>query len=219
VKRAAASLGFTLAEAMIAMAGTSIIVTAMMFSSITVQKSLRASELHAASQNDQRRLLDYFSRDLRRAVGIGTTSNINGSGAVKLNSTAMELEGDTILVLTLPGYYRSNEPGSALFDQPYSVTTAGERVDYGPAGALATKVLVTFRKVYVAPENSICFVRQEAGNASVIVRNADNLHLQLELTPDGQAATLKAWLQAPSSSLDSTITTYDRVLLRNSRLD
>jgi Tfp pilus assembly protein PilV len=220
MNRAAGNSGFTLAEVMVAMAGTMIIVTALMLAAIGVQKSLRASEIYAASQADQRRLLDYLSRDMRRAVGIAKTANLSGTGAVKLTTQPLTVEGSTALVLTLPGYYQNNAPGTTLYDQPFPVTTVGERVDYGTKELVASNVTVTFRKEFVATENSLCFVRQEAGAWSVIARKAENLHLRITLAPDGQTADVEVWFESPFAiGVGPSIATYDQIMLRNMRID
>lgn len=49
---------FTLAEILISMAGTTIVVGALLLSSIQLQRSLHSSELYAVKQAAQRRLLD-----------------------------------------------------------------------------------------------------------------------------------------------------------------
>jgi type II secretory pathway component PulJ len=56
--------GFTIAEMMISMAGRAIIIGALMLSSVGLQRAFHASEVYAAAQADQRRLLDYLTRDL-----------------------------------------------------------------------------------------------------------------------------------------------------------
>lgn len=220
MKRAVGNSGFTLAEAMVAMAGTVIIVAALMLGAIGVQKSLRASELYAASQADQRRLLDYLSRDMRRAVGIAKTANLSGTGAVKMGAEPLTVEGSTALVLKLPGYYQNDSPGAPLYDQPFAVTTVGERVDYGTTEVVAPTVTVTFRKEFVETEKSFCFVRQEAGDWKVIVRKADNLHLRLALAPDGRTANIEVWFESPFTiGIGPAIATYDQIMLRNLRID
>ena len=73
-----AQRAFTLAEMMISMVGSSVIIGALLYSSMQLQRSLHAGEAYAGLQADQHRLLDYVTRDLRRAIGIGSTQTIGG---------------------------------------------------------------------------------------------------------------------------------------------
>src|SRR5688572_521300 len=88
--------GYTLAELLVSFAVCGVI-TAGMFTTITaLRKSSNASEHHAQSQVQQARLVDYISRDLRRAV--------------KVSVDTIEAGGER-LNLTIPDYYdASGEP-------------------------------------------------------------------------------------------------------------
>jgi len=206
---------FTLGEMMIGLAGSVIVIGALLFGSIGLQKSLHASELYAAYQADQRRILDYLSRDLRRSIGIASASTMSGSSATPLAAGAITVESQTALVLTLPAYYQGNEPGANNYDQPLPVMAAGDEVGYGTAAGLAPGVIVIFRKEYIASVGSVCFVRQEAGAKSVIVHHADNLHLQVTVSADGASCVVEVSFQSPYSGVAPLVTTYDSVMLRN----
>lgn len=220
MRRAITSPGFTLAEAMVAMAGTVIIIAALMLGAVGVQRSMRSSEIHAGNQSDQRRLLDYLSRDIRRAVGIGQTTTIAGTEVIRLGSESFKIEGRAALALTLPGYYRSNEPTNETFDESLPVTMARGQVDYGTKEAVAPKVPVIFRKEYVATEDSVCFIRQEGDASEVIVRRAENLHLRVTLDRSGRRASMEvAFLSPFSAKSGALVVTYDEVMLRNQRID
>jgi hypothetical protein len=210
---------YTLAEVMIGLAGSVIIIGALLFGSIGLQKSLHASELYAAYQADQRRIIDYLSRDLRRSIGIASATTMMGSAAARLAAGSIVVESPTALVLTLPGYYKGNEPGATDYDQPLAVTAADDRVDYGTAAGLAPGVTVVFRREYLASEKCVCFVRQEAESSLVIVRHAENIHLQVTVTPDGASCLVQVSFQSPYSGVAPLVTTYDNVLLRNIRTD
>lgn len=81
--------GFTLAETVIAGFALSIVLSAMVFSSTLLQRSFAATKDYSRSQSDQKRVLDYVSRDVRSAQ-------------------ALRLEGSGKIVLTLPGDYDGN---------------------------------------------------------------------------------------------------------------
>jgi hypothetical protein len=210
---------YTLAEVMIGLAGSVIIIGALLFGSIGLQKSLHSSELYAAYQADQRRIIDYLSRDLRRSIGIASATTMSGSAAARLVAGSITVESPTALVLTLPGYYKGNEPGANDYDQPLAVIAADDRIDYGTASGLAPGVTVIFRREFLASEGCVCFVRQEAEATVIIVRHAENLHLQVTVTPDGAACLVQVSFQSPYSGVAPLVTTYDSVLLRNIRTD
>jgi Tfp pilus assembly protein PilW len=85
------SAGYTMAEMLVASAVCAVL-TAGMFTTISaLRKSTAASEHHAQSQVQQARLIDYMSRDLRRAVKVAVEATDSGE---RLN-------------LTIPDYYDS----------------------------------------------------------------------------------------------------------------
>jgi hypothetical protein len=208
---------FTLAEMMIGLAGSVIVIGALLFGSIGLQKSLHASELYAAYQADQRRILDYVSRDLRRSIEIASATTMSGSAAARLTTGSIIVENQTALVLTLPGYYRGNEPGANNYDEPLPVMVADGRVDYGTAAGLAPGVTVIFRREYVASERCVCIVRQEAEAKLIIAHQAENLHLQVTVAPDGASCVVQVSFQSPYSGVAPLVTTCDSVMLRNDR--
>jgi Tfp pilus assembly protein PilW len=219
MKFAGRSHGFTMAEMMIAMAGSAIIIGALMFSSIGLQKAFRASELYAASQADERRLIDYLGRDLRRAVAIATSTSVNGGTATKVGTDAVMVEKDTALLLTLPGYYKSNAPGDESFDEALPVVISDHRIDYGTAAGQASGVPVIFRKTFIADEGCVCFVRQEADAQEIIVRRAEDLCTRLTLSSDGTSCVVEVWFVSPFGSTRPLVETHDEIMLRNNRID
>lgn len=214
-KRAA----FTLAEALIGMVANSVVLGALLLSCIELQKSLHASERYASYQCDQRRLLDCLSRDMRRSIGIGTSTAMNGSGATRLSGTSATIEGQTSLVLTLPGYYQSNVPTDATYDKPLGIVAADNYVDYGSGGQHSPGVPVIFRKDYIQDQGCVCFVRIEGDAQSILVKDADNLHLTVTMDPDGRSGMVEVTFVSPRHGSETRITVRDQMLLRNIRLD
>lgn len=213
------SSGFTIAEMMISMAGSAIIIGALMFASVGLQRAFRASEVYAAAQADQRRLLDYLTRDLRRAVAIATVTSINGSAPTKVGTAPVTLQDETGLFLTLPGYYKGNTPETADFDEPLPVVVADRRADYGTPSGIAPGVPVIFRKVFIAEEGCVCFVRQEAEAQEVIVRRAEDLSTRVTLSPDGTSCLVEVWFTSSFGSARPLVAAHDQIMLRNNRID
>ena len=219
MRKTADRRGFTIAEMMISMAGSAIIIGALMLSSVGLQRAFRASEVYAAAQADQRRLLDYLTRDLRRAVAVATVTTVNGSAPSKVGTDPVNVVGDTGLLLTLPGYYKGNTPETADYDQPMPVVFDDRRADYGTASGVAPGVPVIFRKVFVASEGSVCFVRQEAEAQEVIVRRAEDLRTRVTISPDGTSCLVEVWFTSAFGSTRPLVAAHDQIMLRNNRID
>jgi hypothetical protein len=209
--------GLTLAEVLIAMAGSVIVLGALTAGAIGLQKSFHASESYADSTADERRLIDYVARDLRRAIGLATGAP-DGS-KMKLTTGAVNLDTGIALVITLPAYYQSNDAADGSYDQPLPIVAAGDNVAYGTLAGPAPGFTVTFRKLFLAGEGSMCFVREEGDTRQVIVRGAENLQVQITVAADGESCTLVAQFISPYSQQQTAVAVHDEIMLRNARLD
>jgi len=217
MRRSADDHGFTFAELLVSMAVSVMIIGALLGGSVALQRTLRASELYGSSQSDQRRLIDYLARDLRRSIAIAATDAAGLPQTVADETIAVSDRAS--LVLTLPAYYKSDVPSDARFDQPLPVVTANGSIYYGSSAGPAPGVVVSYRKTFVAEEGCVCFVRQEAEVKQIIVRPAEDLHLRVTVAPDGRSAAVQAWFRSPSHGIRPVVSTYDHVLLRNRRSD
>lgn len=194
---------------MISLAASSMILGALFVSAFSIQKVLHGSETYAVTYGDQKRLSDYLGRDLRRALEIDFT---DASGSRRpLGLETVTVADKSTLILTLPAYYLSDDPTSPNYTATQPVTTESGRVDYGSAAT----VEVTYRKIFVGAERSTCYVRQEADNEQPIVSSADNLTLQVSLSPDGCTGLVKAWFRAPYSTIGPLVSTSEEFMLRN----
>ena len=211
-----ARAGVTLVEVMISMGATMVILGALFLSSLSLQKTLHGSEVYAGSYSDQRRLIDYLGRDLRRAVGVSATDE-NGQ-RYQVAADPVTINERATLIVALPGYYQSDAPGDSRYDQPLAPVPSGASVDYGSASGPAPMVEVSYRKVFTGSEKSVCFVRQEAGTAEVVVRQAESLYAQVTIAADGRSGAIKAWFRAPYSGAGPLVTTFDEFMLRNTPL-
>jgi Tfp pilus assembly protein PilW len=115
MKHRLSSAAFTLVETMIAAAAGSIVLTALAVGSVALQRGIAAAEHQVECQEDQLRVLDYISRDLRRATVV-TFLNQNRK-----------------LVLTLPGQPAALAGGGL----PLPTVTDGV-VRYGTSNATVT---------------------------------------------------------------------------------
>jgi hypothetical protein len=110
--------GFTLLE--VAIAGTVgvMILTVLLSTSISLQRSMTVTEHYARAANDGNRLLDYVVQDLRRAVRVGS---VQGGVYQPLKSGgSAEVDGTSELVISIPDYYASNSEtaGDEAFAAP-----------------------------------------------------------------------------------------------------
>ncbi len=208
----------TLAEMMIALSGSIIVLGALLLSSTQLQRALYASERCAMKQADQRRLVDYLGRDLRRAIGLRTTTNVNGSGGTRLAASTVAVENGLSLAVVLPAYYQSQSTADDVYDEPLPVVVADNYVDYGTAAGHAPAVLVVFRKDYIDSEGCTCFVRLEGDSRTVIMRQADDMHLRVGLSEDGRVCDVEV-AYTPATGLAPKVTTHEDVLMRNIRID
>lgn len=208
---------FTLAETMIAMAASIIVVAALFTGSIALQRSCASADRYVTDQSDQRLLLDYLARDFRRAVALAT--NTASAGPVRVGTGTVAIESSTDLIITLPAYYKNDAPSAADYDQSLPIIASGDRVAYGTTGGPAPGIDVTYRKLFVATEGCVCFVRVEAAAQEIVMRQADDLHLQFTVAPDGKSCALEGWFTSTFGRDRPRITAHDCVMLRNLRVD
>jgi len=198
------------------MAASVIIIGGLLLSGITLQKSLHGSEVYAGSYSDQRRVIDYLGRDLRRAIGVSAT-DADGV-AFSLCAQSIEIADRATVVVTIPAYYKSDAPASADYTETLPVIFSYSRTGYGGDTGAAAPIKIVYRKVFSSSAQSVCFVRQEAETEQIIVRQAENLHVQVTIAADGRTGFIQSWFRAPYTT-KPLVSTYDELMLRNVRLD
>ncbi len=211
--------GYTIMELMISLGASAAVVGALLLSSVSLNRALHSSRVYSEAYSDQRRVTDYISRDLRRAVGLAVTDSSGARLGAGDASLSVLVDGRASLILTLPAYYRSNARSDSGYDDPLDVVADATRLDYGTAAGLAPPVEVTYRRMFSAQEKCVCFVRQEAGVDEVIVRKADNLFVQVDLSSDAQSGSIKTWFRSNELGPTPLVSTFDRLLLRNPPLN
>lgn len=213
---------FSLPEMCISMAASVIILGGLLLSGITLQKSLHGSEVYAGAYSDQRRVIDYVGRDLRRAIGLSAT---DASGnAYSLRGQSVEILDRATLSIFVPGYYQSDTPTSAAYDNALPIVVTGTGPTYAATAtstSSAAPLRIVYRKIFFSSAQAVCFSRQEGtGPEEVIVRNAQDLHAQLDVDEHGRAAVVKGWFISPyAAQAKPVVSSYDEVMLRNVRLD
>ena len=211
---------FTLAEVMVSLAASMMVLGGLVASMAALQRSLQGSENLAGAYSDQRRLTDYLTRDIRRSVGVAWTDASGNRASATTTETKISILDRASLILTLPAYYRSNTRGDQAYDSALAVVDGVTRVDYGTEdGGLGEPVEVTYRRIFFGREGCVCFVRAEAGMEETIVRQADRLTAEITLAAGGQTCALRTVYRANTLRAIQPVVTYDQLLLRNPRLD
>lgn len=209
---------FTLVELIVSTGASAIILGALLLSGTSLQHSLKSSETYAGAYSDQRRITDYLSRDLRRAIQIAATDAGGNPVDVSDGATLTVADGAT-LVLTLPAYYASNVSTDPGYEKALTVVGDAAALDYGTPDGIAPPLQVSFRKAYSSAAGCVCFIRQEAGVDQIVVRSAENLSIQVTVAAGAQSCSIKTWYRAMGSGPAPLVSTFDQVLLRNTPLD
>lgn len=217
MKPFAAKRAFTLAETMISLGASAMVIGALMLGASGLQKASHTSGTYNTAQSDLRRLVDYLARDLRRAIAVAATDDSGAPAAVA--TEPVSIAERATLGLTLPGYYKSDVPTNPDFTEPMPVVPSSGGPAYGGTAGPAPGVMLSFRKVFVADEGSVCFVRQEADAKQVIVRRAENVYARVTLSRDGSSAVIEAWIRSSEGGVRPLASTCDQVVLRNMRTD
>ena len=147
--------GFTLTELMIATGTGGVVLAAIMASSIALQKTLNAIDSYFATQMQQIRIIDYLNRDVKRALAV---------------TTSVDLQSVTI---TLPSYLIQAGDPEAIANPSLvgtartptiSNTSSGPQVNYGAS---------TSTIIYSISGMSI--LRTENGSVTMVASSTDQL--------------------------------------------
>lgn len=210
--------GMTLVETAVAMGVGTTILAAFTVASVAMQKSFVAIEDYAKGQNDQMRISDYLSLDMRRAFSIVITGD---SAHPPLTVT-----------MTIPNFYSgANTPYdphiTSLTGWPYKKhhhnkhqnIILNQIVDYGPwNGSVVTTPTLTV--VYTFDNGSQTLTRTVNGASSIIARDVKDFSVavsDLDETAQTQI-TFQPRFNNPSSAAAVAGTTYyQTTLTRNTR--
>ena len=183
--------GLTMTELLMASAVTCVIAAGMALGMSALQHSFVASDHHAKSQLEQARLMDYISRDLRRATSVSVD----------------DYEGAQRITMAIPDYYDAaglpRDPVIAGSGVTYGNAALPVRISYYKSGRNLFRS-VNDRPMVLASEVQD-FVPSYTDNGEQIVG------LSVSFVPKFQIN------QRDVSSLRTGTTTYCTTLLRNKR--
>jgi hypothetical protein len=210
----------TFVELMVAIGVGTVILAAFTTASVALQKNFVAIEDYAKGQNDQMRISDYLSLDMRRAFSI----TITGSAAAPPLTVTM----------TIPNFYVSaNSPYdphiSAVTGWPYKKhhhhkhqnIILQQVVDYGPWDSTLKKVTVPTKTVtYVFNNSAQTLVRTVGGVASTIATNVQDFNVSisdLDETAQTQITFQPRFTRPASAAAIAGTTYYQTTGTRNTR--
>ena len=134
-KRAA---GFTLAELLVSVTITGIILGVLVLAGAGINRRLWATERFFNEVGDENRMMDSVAMDLRRAVRV---SLLNGSTSTPIKDTLgtyYSINSSNTLVISIPDYYGSNTPdnsaGSSFKSSRYTRATLNTSSTYTSNG-------------------------------------------------------------------------------------
>ena len=165
---------FTLAETLVASAAASLVLGALIATSVALQKSFSAAVAYATAEGDQLRFSDYVALDCRRASSAKVDNGVTING----------ISTNNVLTLTIPDYYDSYDtngnpypcpetsPAPSPASHPKDPTLVNNAVTYGGTSR-------TIR--YYAQGNQ--FYREQNGVATAIANNVAGFNItQQDLT-------------------------------------
>jgi hypothetical protein len=200
---------------MIVSIGASVVVIGgLLTGSISLQKALLENERRVGHYADQRRLIDYVARDLRRALEV----SIEDAGGTRLvDEEVFMLDENTTLRLTIPGYYQSDDPANRGFDDPLQVRHYPAGADYGTPASPSSPVPVSYRKVRRGEE--LVFLREESGRTELVAKGAEGLTLRLFFSAKGRVCDLEAIYRTNERGYRQVRSSFEQAMLRNPPLE
>ena len=147
--------GFTITELMIALSTGSVVLGAVMTSSVGLQKSFNAVDSYFATHMQQVRIVDYLSRDVKR--GLTVTTSVDLQTVTVTTPTYLVQPGDAEALVNPSLIGTPRTPTIAY-------TSSGPQVNYG-----ATSSTVVYSI------NGLSILRTENGVVTTIASSTDQL--------------------------------------------
>jgi Tfp pilus assembly protein FimT len=140
---------FTLIEMLMTMAGSSVVLTAMVVGGVALMRSFAAVEGYSFSDGDQLRVSDYIALDVRRALTASVDAN-------------------NVLTITIPNYYDANN------SNPKWSNAHALNPTFDSDGAVKYGASTTTIRYY---KLSSSFIREVNGTANTIATNVSSFQV------------------------------------------
>jgi Tfp pilus assembly protein FimT len=181
---------FTLIEMLMTMAGSSVVLTALIVGGVALMRSFTAVEGYSFSDGDQLRVSDYIALDVRRALTASVDAN-------------------NVLTITIPNYYDANN-SNPKWSNAHALDPS-----FDTNGAIRYGAGTTTIKYYKLSSN---FIREVNGTANTIATNVSSFQVtNQDLTSSvGCSITFSPKFTTVEGSDPVTGTTlYSNTFLRN----
>lgn len=155
LKTSTSRLAFTLAEMMIALSASSVLLGATLTSSTSLQKSFNAIDTYFATHMQQIRIVDYLSRDVKRGLVVTTSADLQ------------------TVTITVPNYIIQAGDPEAIANPDLVGTPRTPTMTYTPSGWQVNYGTTTSTVVYSINGTSI--LRTENGSVTTIASSTDQL--------------------------------------------
>jgi hypothetical protein len=204
LKTTTSRLAFTLAETMIALSASSVLLGATLTSSTALQKSFNAIDTYFATHMQQIRIVDYLSRDVKRGLVVTTSADLQ------------------TVTITVPNYIIQAGDPEAIANPDLIGTPRNPTMTYTPSGVQVNYGAANSTVVYSI--NGVSILRTENGNVTTIASSTDQLVPQttdVELANTEYAKTsitFQPIFTSGGTTAERTGTTvYSTAYLRNKR--
>ncbi|MEY2502775.1 MAG: hypothetical protein QOI07_3109 [Verrucomicrobiota bacterium] len=155
LKTTTSRLAFTLAETMIALSASSLLLGATLTSSTSLQKSFNAIDTYFATHMQQIRIVDYLSRDVKRGLIVTTSADLQ------------------TVTITVPNYLIQAGDPEAVTNPDLVGTPRTPTMTYTPSGWQVNYGANTSTVVYSI--NGMSILRTENGTVTTIASSTDQL--------------------------------------------
>ncbi len=204
LKTSTSRLAFSLAEVMIALSASSVLLGATFTSSTSLQKSFNAIDTYFGTHMQQIRIVDYLSRDVKRGLAVTTSADLQ------------------TVTITVPNYIIQDGDAEAVANPALIGTPRTPTMTYTPSGWQVNYGNATSTVVYSI--NSMSILRTENGTVTTIASSTDQLVPQttdVELANTEYAKTsitFQPIFTSGGAAAERTGTTvYSTAYLRNKR--
>jgi type II secretory pathway component PulJ len=155
LKTSTSRLAFTLAETMIALSVSSVLLGATLTSSTSLQKSFNAIDTYFGTHMQQIRIVDYLSRDVKRGLAVTTSADLQ------------------TVTITIPNYLIQAGDPEALANPALVGSPRTPTMTYTPSGWQVNYGATTSTVVYSI--NGVSILRTENGAVTTIASSTDQL--------------------------------------------
>ena len=195
---------FTVAEMMIALAASGVILGATLTSSSSLQKSFNAIDNYFSTHMQQIRIVDYLSRDVKRGLVVTTSADLQ------------------TVTITTPNYIIQPGDPEAIANPDLAGTPRPPTIVHTPSGPQVNYGATTSTIIYSI--NGLSILRTENGVVTTIASSTDQL---VPLTTDVELANTEytktsitfqpIFTSNGSPASRSGTTVYSTAYLRNKR--